>query len=263
MNRKLGIMAECICEEDAVITLERIKRAGFECFFSEGYDAPTVEGLSNAAKKLGLEYEFIHAPFSGINDMWLEGDGYKTILNGMLEAIKSANLYDIKGVVLHISSGWNPPEICDEGLKRFDEIVATAKDLNVTVAFENIRMVGNVAYFYDRYYNNEFVKYCYDCGHEHCYTETVCFPDIFRNQMIYTHLHDNMGRSKTNPLENGDLHLLPFDGDIDFKTVMHKLNEYDFKGSLMLEVNNRDYKDLSPDKFIDLAYERVKKLSSM
>ncbi len=261
MKRKFGIVVECIKNEDPVISLERIKNAGFDCFFSDTFDKSGVERIFNKAQQLGLEYEFIHAPFSGINEMWLPGDGYKKIYDGMMEAITSAAAFGIKGVIIHISSGWNSPEICDLGLQRFDEIVAAAQKLNVTVAFENIRKVGNVAYFYDRYFNNETVKYCYDCGHEHCYTETVCFPDIFRDQMIYTHLHDNIGRSKTDPFSDDDLHLLPYDGNIDYKKVMQKLNEYNYGGSLMLEVTNADYQNLSADEFVKTAFERVNRIA--
>ena len=138
-----------------------------------------------------------------------------------------------------------------------------AANKNVTLAFENLRKVGNIAYFVDRYEKADNVKFCYDCGHEHCYTETVCFPDIFRDRMIFTHIHDNMGRDKNNPMGDPDMHVLPFDGNIDYEKMMRKLDEYDYKGSLMLEVFSGPYPNLSPDEFIKTAFERIKKISLM
>lgn len=263
MKRKLGIVAESIAEEDSVQTLDRIAAAGFETTFTGRCDLESVEKLAKKAQKLGLDIEFIHAPFAGINAMWRSGNEYETVYAGMIEAIDSAAATGINAVVAHISSGWNAPEICDLGLKRYDDLVEYAAKKNVIVAFENLRKVGNVSYFADRYEKAENVKFCYDCGHEHCYTETVCFPDIFRGRMIFTHIHDNLGRDKANPMGDPDMHVLPFDGNVDYARMMRKLDEHDYKGSLMLEVFSGRYPDMKPDEFISTAFERIKKISAM
>lgn len=263
MKRKLGIIAECIDGEDGLVSLDRIAAAGFESTFTGKYDLPSVEKLVEKCKKLGLDMEFIHAPFGGINNMWLPGDGYKKIYDGMIESIDSAAATGIGAIVAHVSSGWKAPEICDEGLARYDAMVEHAAKKNVIVAFENLRKVGNVAYFVDRYEDAGNVKFCYDCGHEHCYTETVCFPDIFRRRMIFTHIHDNMGRDKNNPMGDPDMHVLPFDGNIDYAHMMRKLDEYGYSGSLMLEVSSHPYPGVDPDAFVRDAYSRIEKISKM
>ena len=263
MKRKLGIIAECIVDEDSLKTLDRIATAGFDSTFTGRYDLPSAEKLVAECARLGLSMEFIHAPFDGINNMWLPGDAYKTIYDGMLESIDSAAATGIGAIVAHVSSGWKAPEICDEGLARYDALVEYAAKKNVVVAFENLRKVGNVAYFADRYADVENVRFCYDCGHEHCYTETVCFPDIFRERMIFTHIHDNLGRDKNNPMGDPDMHVLPFDGNIDYAKMMRKLDEYDYKGSLMLEVSTAPYPGVDPDKFVMDAYSRIEKISKM
>ena len=263
MKRKLGIIAEAIAGEDSVQTLDRIAAVGFESTFTGRCDILSVEKLAKKAQKLGLDMEFIHAPFAGINAMWYPGNEYETIYAGMIEAIDSAAATGINAVVAHISSGWNAPEICDVGLKRYDDLVEYAAKKNVIVAFENLRKVGNVSYFADRYEKTGNVKFCYDCGHEHCYTETVCFPDIFRSRMIFTHIHDNFGRDKANPMGDHDMHLLPFDGNVDYAKMMRKLDEHNYKGSLMLEVFSGCYPDMKPDEFISTAFERIKRISAM
>lgn len=261
MKRKLGIIAECIRDEDGIDSLGRIADAGFECFFSGNCEISAVEKMKKRAEKLNLEFEFLHAPFADINTMWIEGDGYKKIYGQMIEAIDSAAECGINEIVAHISSGWFPPEMCDLGLSRYDALVRYAEDKCVTVAFENLRKVGNVAYFADRYAKSSFVRFCYDCGHEHCYTETVCFPDIFRDRMVCTHIHDNLGRDRNNPFGDPDMHILPFDGNVDYVKMMRKLDEYDYRGSLMLEVFSGPYPDMKPDEFIADAYSRIKKIS--
>ena len=90
MKRKLGIIAEAIKNEDSLETLDRIANAGFESTFTGRYDLPSVEKLVEKCEKLGLDMEFIHAPFNDINAMWLPGDKYKTIYGGMIQSIDSA-----------------------------------------------------------------------------------------------------------------------------------------------------------------------------
>jgi hypothetical protein len=112
----------------------------------------------------------------------------------------------------------------------------------------------------------EQVRFCYDCGHEHCYTEHVPFVDIFADRLICTHLHDNFGRSKTDRMADGDLHLLPFDGNVDYRKMIDKLDEYDYRGSLMLEVfdgMSRKYLDWGREKFVKEAFERVSKIKAL
>ena len=263
MERKLGIVSECIIGEEPIDTLDRIKKAGFETFFTGRIDEPTVSALVNKADKLGLECEFIHAPFKGINYMWTPGVDYLPVYNGMKESIDTASKCGIKTVITHVSSGWHPPQVCDIGLSRYDALVEYAISKNVILAFENLRKLGNLACLMERYENVENVKFCYDCGHEHCYTAIVPFLDFYGKKIICTHIHDNHGRDWSRPEEDTDEHLLPFDGTVDYKLMMQKLDKADYRGSLMLEVFNAKYQYMTPDEFIADCYARIKKISQM
>ncbi|MBE5731801.1 MAG: sugar phosphate isomerase/epimerase [Clostridiales bacterium] len=263
MERKLGIVSECIAGEAPIDTLDRIKNAGFDTFFTGYIDKNTVSALVNKADKLGLECEFIHAPFKGINYMWTPGLDYLPVFDGMKESIDTASECGIKTIITHVSSGWNAPQVCDMGLARYDAIVEYAMRKNVNVAFENLRKLGNLACLMDRYENVKNVTFCYDCGHEHCYTAIVPFLDFYGKKLTCTHIHDNHGRDWNNPLADGDEHLLPFDGTVDYKVMMDKLNKAQYSGSLMLEVFNAKYQHMTPDEFVADCYARIKKISQL
>ena len=259
MQRKFGILANCIVGEDPVQTLDKIKAHGFESFFSIDYDEKTVLALQEKAQKLGLVYEFIHGPFDGINEMWTSEQTPK-IFNEMCTAITSAGKAGVKTVIVHVSSSENPPPVCDLGLARFDKWVELAEQNGVILAFENLRKFGNFAYLLQRYEHKENVRYCYDCGHEHCFTVHVPFLEFLGDKLICTHIHDNFGKNLARP-DGGDLHLLLFDGDIDYQKMMRGLNGANYQGSLMLEVFNLGYPQYSPDEFLSEAFERIKKIS--
>ena len=263
MERKIGILASCINGCTEIETLQRIKDNGFDSFFSSEKNTKMeyVSALKNEAMKLGLDYEFIHGPFKGINDMWTSEEE-PAIFNAFKSAIDAASNAGVKVVVAHVSSSFYPPQISPLGIARFDAWVEYAEKKGVIIALENLRRLGNFAYLMDRYEDNSYVKYCYDSGHEHCFTVRVPFLPIYGDRLICTHLHDNFGQDKM--LANGgDTHLLPFDGNIDFAKVMRELKEVDYCGSLMLEVSNGIYPDLSADTFLKRAYERAKKMSEL
>ncbi len=264
MKRKLGINCNCIENLDTLTTLEKIKNAGFDSFFSNEYSPSRALKLRRRADELGLDYEFIHAPFKGVNSMWLEGDEHLKILSGMKESIDAASDAGVPAVIIHLSSGWKAPEICDLGLARYDALVDYAEKKGVILAFENLRMVGNIAYMRDRYENRASVGFCLDFGHEHAYTKNVSFADIFTDKLLYTHIHDNLGRGDER-VGNPDRHMLPFEGTVDYKSIMKKLDKYSYKGSLMLEVFSERAvtKTRSDEEFLKLCYKKLVKISKM
>jgi hypothetical protein len=130
---------------------------------------------------------------------------------------------------------------------------------------ENLRMLGNLACLVDRYESLSHVRFCFDCGHEHCYTKTVKLMDVFTNRVCCTHIHDNHGRPFDDKVNDHDEHLLPFDGTYDYEQMMRKLDEYGYAGSLMLEVaqNREEYRRMTHEAFLSTCYERIRRISEL
>ena len=265
MKRRLGIMAECLEGVLPYDALDEIKEAGFEAFFTNEYRLDEVKRIKKKADLLGLSYDFIHAPFHNINEMWTSGMGYVEVMDYMKEAIDSASICGIPYVITHVSSGWEPPPVNDMGLSRYDEIVLYARKKGVTLAFENLRLLGNLTCLMDRYEKMDNVKFCFDCGHEHCYTKTVSLMDVFTTRVCCTHIHDNFSRKLEDKNGKFDLHLLPFDGTYDYEKMMRRLDEYGYDGTLMLEVwqNTDEYKNMSHKEYLDTCYERILEISQL
>lgn len=267
MKRKLGINVDCLTGlADELTTLELAHEAGFEAFTTLHKNTEQIKALKEKGDALGMAFSFLHAPFKGINDLWLEGDAYRAIWDGMIATIDSAAACGIPTVISHVSSGWNSPDVNDLGLSRYDALVAYAKEKGVVLALENLRKVGNLACLVDRYEHNDSVRFCFDCGHEHCYTKTVPWLDIFTNKVVATHIHDNMGRDFYDKSSNPDTHLLPFDGTYNYHQMMRKLDHYGYTGVLLLEVsrnNHETYKTMTGEAFIATCYERIKRISEL
>lgn len=265
MQRKVGIIEEAIASIPPISRMKLIRDAGFDSYSTNTYKAKDLEPSANAAKAVGLVPDFLHAPFDNINSIWYKTSEHPEIFFKMCEAIDTAAAFEIPTVVIHSASGWNPPEISERGLYRYDVLVERAAKLGVKIAFENLRTVPHSVYLSFRYRAFDNVGFCYDSGHESCFTETVEWLGLLGKNTLCTHLHDNFGK-RNDPDVNDDLHLLPFDGNIDFRGVKERLDRYNYTGNLTLEVFDTcspNYKDMGEEAFIKLAYERVSKINSL
>lgn len=261
MERKFGIELECIGYEESYKNLDIIADAGFDSVFSNKFEPKTVEKIKEKATKKGLDVEFLHAPFRGINDFWLAGLNYLPLKKKIHKSLESAAKFDIPVIIMHVDSGWNPPQICDIGLNRFDALVEYADKLGVSIAFENIRNFGTLAAMMQRYRDVENVGYCYDCGHEHCYTETVHFTELFGPRILCTHIHDNVGKDGR---QDPDDHLMMFDGNIDYADMMKRLNGVGYTGTLTVELEKgAKYDHMTDKEYVKTAYERIVKISKL
>ena len=265
MNRKLGINCECIKGHDPIDNLNLIHGAGFETYFTDKYHLTDAEPIREKGTAIGLECEFIHAPFDEVNSMWYKTDEHPNIYIKMCESIDTAAALAIPSVILHVSSGNNPPEINDKGLRRYDMLVERAAKRGVSVSFENLRRTGIVTYLLDRYRDFSNVSFCYDIGHEHCHTPSVDWIGIANHTLRHTQIHDNIGKTADEKIHD-DLHLLPFDGNIDYENKIALLDKCGYTGSLMLEVftsSAKSYQEIDAEAFVALAYERAKRLNDL
>ena len=232
--------------------LREIAMLGFTATFSGVRDAARLASIADACAKYGIIYETLHAPFGHINDIWREDDC--GMLDELLVCIDRCVLANVKIAVVHLSSGQNPPPITDIGRDRFARLVDYAAQKNVMIAFENQRMLANLAWALEAF-PADVAGFCWDCGHEACFTPGRHYMPLFGDRLICTHIHDNTG------IFNADNHFLPFDGNLDFTYVARELRSSGYTGSLMLEAGNSApngtgdlYAALTPDAYLKRAY---------
>ena len=264
MERKKGICAECLCHGTAEAALSKIKRAGFDGFFAMYRSHEEARRLKEVGEQCSLEFEFIHAPFEDINALWRPGLSYLDSYRQLEKSIEAAAECAVPAVIVHTTSGWFAPPVSDVGLARYDALVELAIQKGVKVAFENQRRLGTLACLMDRYERVSEVVFCYDSGHEHCFTETVPFLKLYGKRLACTHLHDNTGRLPHDYWANNDAHLLPFDGDIDFARVAREMEEVDYRGRYMLEAfRTGRYAEMEDEAFLSLAFSRLKRMEKL
>ena len=247
--QKLGIIFDTCSEISDEKRIALMQKNGFEATFLMAND-PLIDKRAPLLKKAGITIENCHAPFDGINLMWHEqkevGD---SMLLRLTESLENCARHEIPLMVCHLSSGENPPRVCDAGHIRFDTLMEKAKALGVTVAFENQRKLGNLALAMETYPEAGF---CFDTGHEACFTPGREYMPLFASRIVALHLHDNSA------LYNADDHILPYDGKADLERCARQLAKSPYDRAIMSEsFKTSFYRHLSPEEYYALAAERV------
>ena len=245
------------CEiNGALETLDIISEQGFNAFFTMPVSKEYCHKIKERADQLGVKYEFIHATWDKINELWTSEQTPQIMLD-LNEQIDLCASIGVDKLIVHLSSGDKAPFVNDLGFKRLDALVDHAKSKNVKLVFENQRKLYSLACVLERYKDCDTVGFCFDSGHEKCFSKNVRFLDFWADRVVCTHLHDNCGKHES------DDHKLPFEGVVEFDYVMDRLNKAGYSGSLMLEVPHTKYPNLTKKEFFKKAYKSVEKLSKM
>ena len=234
---------------------------GFTATFTGMVEMDRQVEIANMLARHGITYETLHAPSAGINNMWLPGEDGENKLNQLCQCASHASAAGVGIVVVHLSSGEAAPPVTDIGRERFARLVEHADKVNVRIAFENQRKLGNIAWAFETFGPESNVGFCWDCGHETAFAHGRQYMPLFGSRLICTHIHDNL------LVFQQDKHMLPFDGKYDFDRFARQIRESGYQGSLMLEVDyNKSpelYGQLTYDEYIARAAVAVKRLRSM
>ena len=258
--REIGINIGAHKEMDLPTYCAHIRELGFTRVFSGSTDPDKVRRQAERVAAAGLRYDTLHAPFKGImNAIWGEGDEGEDTLRQFMTCVDLCAEVAAPIAVVHLSAGENAPPPTDTGRSRFIRLVDHAVGKGVKIAFENQRKLANIAWAFEEFRDVPEVGFCWDCGHEGCFTPGRRYMPLFGHRLICTHLHDNEG------IFDKDSHLIPFDGALDFGYVAEALRGADPTVPLVLELKRKSapYEDMSDEDYLARAAAAVKRLRDM
>lgn len=241
---KLGISYHCYPELDDDTQVGLMKKNGFEATFLASED-PRIGEIAKRLRQENILLENLHGPLStetsNVNDMWRDSERSTEIFARIMDGVEKCGRYEVPTLVLHVTAGHTPPRPNKRGYERFVQVFERAKELGVEIACENIRPYGNLAFILEQFPASGF---CWDVGHEACSGDRRQFMPMFGCQLKALHIHDNF--------LDGDHHMIPYDGRIDFDRVARQIAESPYEGSVMLELiqtGHELYRDISPEDY--------------
>lgn len=247
--------------------LPLIAEVGFEAFFTGWGPDSDLKGWKKLGESLGLEYDEVHSPFGRVNEIWTATERGMQSLQTMIDCLHATADAEIPTMVVHPFTGNKHVEDLSVGLELYGRLIREAEGSGVQLAFENLEWFVYFKAIMDNFGHIPEVKFCWDNGHEHCYSPEIDYMSMYGDKLVCTHFHDNFGNTNPEVIHwIDDIHILPFDGNEDFHVVMDKIRKSGFTGPLVFELgaghhqgtNIRDvYSTMGAEGFLREAYKRA------
>ena len=198
-----------------------------------------VLALRAQADALGVRYTHAHAPYNvGSRDP------------RQIRSVEAAALLGARSIVMHPIHEIDGRiiEDVDEFLRVNLEAVAPILPLmeehGVILLFENILWGATIhpknIVALVKAVDSPLCGWCFDTGHAHFYGIEPCVLRELDVPPLSLHIQDTHGPGY------GDEHLLPGDGNIDWKEFLDILQEIGYTGELVLEAHHQSY--VAPDE---------------
>lgn len=235
------------------------KAAGFESvllWWGPGEKESRGERVA-LAKRYGLRIENVHATTDNLNAIWLNDSAGNQTLAELEQELKECSYFGIDTLVVHLTNGSVPPPVSKIGISRIELLIFSAEKNGVRIAFENLRTPEHVQYVLN-HYSSRFVGLCYDSGHEHFWTPNFDWLKEYSSRVFAIHLHDNCGEK--------DSHLVPFDGEIDWRQKSKQIADSSYTGSITIESEynvSAQYRRYELTDFLSYTCEKGKLLETM
>lgn len=251
-------------------SMRRIKAAGFEavdlnlcqlCAFKTDLHRDNWEEYAQEIKKTAEELDLAlpqcHLPFRSAKVKWKTPEDLEFYKKMVYRAIDVAVYLGFPWGVLHAeplrNKALDKKQKFKENHAFNDPFIEYALKKGLGIALENGRAVkggDDVTDYCSRVedlvelidsYNDDRVGACWDTGHANTVYSDQWEPlHVLGSRLHCTHIDDNRG--------GDDLHLLPFDGTVNWERVIGALYDIDYKGDLVLEVSSNYH---TPDALKD------------
>ena len=228
---------------------------------------PVIEKYTTALKNNGIKIEQIHGPWRYPPKDATEEDRAERF-EKMAKSLRLAKLVGAKYVALHpimpfgAESDENPDEVYKINRDYYSALAKIAEELGVTICLENMPFrefplsscESIMALIKD--ISSPAIRFCFDTGHAIYYGEPIAesVKKVGSEYLRILHVHDNDG--------DGDDHLPPYEGSIDWGKFIEALYDIGYDGVLNLETTPKKY-DITKQMTDDEANEKELALSKI
>lgn len=237
--------------------LEKIKNIGFTSVITSAdkkfiFQNGNLKRQVKQIKKAGLKLSSLHASYDkkDLPEFFTNSKIGDRIEKNLKKEIKLTKKYGFTSLVVHLDGSFS-----EIGFNRINRLLKTCEKYCVPLAIENLCSDNNLHIVENLFKNidNEYLKFCYDSGHNNAYHKQVNYLEKYKDKIITLHLHDNDGHS--------DQHTLNQFGTRDWEKTAKDLakckNVTTLDYEIMMNVTNST---LSEDETLKLCYQNAVEL---
>ena len=213
-----------VCDINYKERLEIYKQVGFNevaLYLDKNYlnEDESYTDIISYARDIGLQVKQVHIDYKISNLICDETTS--AYFDYLEEKLNEAIKLNIPYIVAHASMSAEPPILNDKQLNKLKNLLNKYKDKNIYVCFENVRNNTNLNKILKAELNN--IGFCFDLGHAHCYGNEKELFEKYKDLIVCTHLHNNLGK---------DTHNLLNEGEIDYKYFLKELKNISKKQNI-------------------------------
>ena len=250
--------------------IDMLADTGFHAVSPVWQRGGNLSEIQQRAQARNLTIQSLHGPLRGLPAMWQhDPEIARPILEDLLQSATDCAAAEIPILIVHSWTGLNytfrKEDLCFD---YFDKLVRQAQRDGICIAFENLEGPEYLEALMERYDGCPAVGFCWDSGHEQCFTPQRDFLQHYGNRLVMTHLNDNLGVTDPAGLLSGtdDLHLLPFHGKTDWGHTVCRLKAAKPQDILNFELKIRPkgdrckldlYSKMPLRQYFQEAYERA------
>ena len=246
------------------------KKVGWDGIFT-GWNKEMIAEWASVAREEGMEYQSIHSPFIGVNNLWLGNEEGDKLCASLIECARDCARHDIPVMVIHPYIGFNFDQYIptDAGLENFGKIIAEAEHLGVRLGFENVEGEPFLEAIMKTFRSSPALGFCLDTGHELCYNLGKDMLALYGDKLCHTHFNDNLGSLGEVITHLDDYHFTMGDGIVDWKGVMTRIRKTGYSGIIMCELTQNArpgleplirYSKMSTEEFATFALTRAREI---
>lgn len=229
------------------------------------FHAARIRSLRRQIEMRGLTVSF-HTPYS-LNLADFLPEIRASAVRYAERLLQVANDLGAEWVTVHPGYGlgiptleWVRAKAMDELKRSLDRLIPIAERLNVPLALENLVPVfpeSEVVFLLDsaeelkrllNEYPSPALKVCIDVGHAEVSEGFHAFWAVAKERCVALHMHDNNSHI--------DLHLVPGNGNIDWRKILSTLREDDFQGAVNVELFLDEHK-VAAKRYLERIWESI------
>lgn len=246
------------------------KKVGWDGIFT-GWNREMTAEWAKVAREEGMEYQSIHSPFIGVNNLWLGNEEGDRLCASLIECVRDCARHSIPVMVIHPYIGFQFDQYVptSAGLERFGMIIAEAERLGVRLGFENVEGEPFLDAIMKTFRDSPALGFCFDTGHELCYNLGKDMLSLYGDKLCHTHFNDNLGSLGEVITHLDDYHFTMGDGIVDWKGVMSRIRKTGYSGIIMCELTQNArpgleplirYSKMSTEEFASFALNRAREI---
>lgn len=199
-----------------------------------------AERLLALADERGLKFVQAHSP---LGRPLVFDDEHEEFVRLTKQSVTAAAYLGIPNIVVHSGYAKDMPkaETFKQNKLFYEDILKVAEKHGITVLTENFNKMFDEHYYWVdsaedlseliEYIDHPLLKACWDVGHGNLQE----LPQhealkMLGDKVRALHIQDNMG--------NDDHHTFPFTGTLNFDSIMHGLQDINYKGYFTFEADN-------------------------